>query len=135
MLLYSVINLNKGSGLNFEIKESAASSAIPEVSLLKAGTYYLGKARARDIFKMVLTSEAEEPQETEITVSKILEASQNLKLVGISWSEDPDVIIEDTNQERAYFLKRGQKINDLTVKAIFKDKVILSYNDEEVEIK
>ncbi|MFC1658262.1 hypothetical protein ACFL1D_02625 [Candidatus Omnitrophota bacterium] len=131
----SMINLNKSSSLTVEINKIAASSKLPEASLIKAGSYYLSKARARDIFKMGLTSVAELSESTEMPISKMLQASQNLQLVGISWSKDPDVIIEDTKVDRAYFLKRGQKINDLTVKAIFKDKVVLSYNEEEIELK
>jgi len=45
------------------------------------------------------------------------------------------MIIEDTQAKRAYFLKRGQMINDFEVKAIFKDKVILSYQGEEIELR
>ena len=131
----SMIDLNKNSSLAFEIKENADSSVLAEASLLKADAYYLGKARARDIFKMGLTSVADSEQATEVPVSGISEAVRNLKLVGISWSDDPDIIIEDTQVQRAYFLKRGQMINDFTVKAVFKDKVILSYNEEEIELR
>ncbi|MGD9014620.1 MAG: hypothetical protein PVI33_01160 [Candidatus Omnitrophota bacterium] len=131
----SMINLNKDPSLAFEINEASVSSALVEASLLKADAYYLGKARTRDIFKMGLTSVADAEQITEVPVSGISEAVGKLKLVGISWSDDPDIIIEDTQVQRAYFLKRGQKINDFTVKAVFKDKVILSYNEEEVELK
>jgi type II secretory pathway component PulC len=131
----SIVNLNKKAGLTFEIKKIAASSVIPEASLLKAASFYLEKARTRDIFKMGLASVAESKEILKTPISKIAEASQYLKLVGISWSEDPDVIIEDTKSKRAYFLKRGQIINDFEVKAIFKDKVILSYNGEEIELR
>ena len=69
------------------------------------------------------------------STSRIAEASKNLKLVGISWSDDPDVIIEDTKAGMAYFLKKGQMINDLKLKEVFKDKVILGYQEEEVELR
>lgn len=133
--LISVVNLNRKSGLEFDIKKISAPSSLPEVSLLKVASYYLEKARARDIFKMGLVSVADTKQVTETPTSKIAQAMQNLKLVGISWSEDPDAIIEDTQAGRAYFLKRGQMIKDFTVKAIFKDKVILSYQGEEIELR
>ena len=131
----SMINLNSKSGLAFETKKIDASVAIPQASLLKATSYYLEKARARDIFKMGLTSAAETGDLPTVPVSRIAEASRKLKLVGISWSKDPDVIIEDTKAEKAYFLKRGQMIDDIEVKAIFKDKVILSYQGEEIELR
>jgi len=134
-LIISMINLNKKSSLAFEIKKNIVSSGLPEISLLKAASYYLEKARARDIFKMGLTSAAETGDLPTVPVSRIAEASRKLKLVGISWSKDPDVIIEDTKAEKAYFLKRGQMIDDIEVKAIFKDKVILSYQGEEIELR
>jgi type II secretory pathway component PulC len=134
-LIISVANLNKKSSLEFKIKKMASATGFSEVSLLKVSSYYLEKARARDIFKMGLGGVAEAKQVTRTPVSKIAEATQNLKLVGISWSEDPDVIIEDTKAGRAYFLKRGQTINDFTVKAVFRDKVILSYQGEEIELR
>lgn len=132
----SIANLNKKSDLSFEIKKITIPSELPGVSLLKAASYYLEKARSRDIFKMGLSSAAGAQETTsKPPTSKIAEAMQNLKLVGISWSEDPDVIIEDTKVNRAYFLKKGQTINEFKVKAIFRDKVILSYEEEEIELK
>jgi type II secretory pathway component PulC len=68
--------------------------------------------------------------------SRIIEATQNLKLVGISWSNDPDVMIEDTQNHRTLFLKKGRLINnEIKVEAIFKDKVVLSYQGEEIELR
>ncbi|MBU1871746.1 MAG: hypothetical protein KKH80_02980, partial [Candidatus Omnitrophica bacterium] len=134
-LAFSLMNLNKKSGFEFEAKKVSPSSGIPDMSLLKVASFYIEKARMRDIFRMGLSSVVEAGQATEVPISKIAEASKILKLVGISWSEDPDVIIEDTQAKRSYFLKRGQAISDFTVKAIFKDKVVLSYQGEEFELK
>lgn len=133
-LMISIVSLNKKSSLEFQIKKTAAA-VFPETSLLKVSSYYLEKARARDIFKMGLGSVSEAKDVSQVPVSKLAEAAQNLKLVGISWSEDPDVIIEDAKAGRAYFLKRGQTINDFIVKAVFKDKVVLSYQGEEIELR
>jgi type II secretory pathway component PulC len=56
--------------------------------------------------------------------------------VGISWSADPDVMIEDGKTQRTIFLKKGQLVdNEIRVEAVFKDKVILSYKGEEIELK
>ena len=70
------------------------------------------------------------------TASRASEATKNLALVGISWSNDPDVMIEDTKDNRTFFLKKGQLIdNQIKVEAIFKDHVVLSYGGEEVELR
>jgi len=102
-------------------------------SLLKSGSYYLEKARTRDIFTM---GTKKMPDTRRGPSQKILEATQNLKLVGISWSYDPDVMIEDTKTQRTYFLKKGQVMEGgLKLESVFKDKVILTYEGEEVELR
>lgn len=102
---------------------------------LNTVSYYLQKAKDRNIFAMadaLIDKESEKKQKR----SLMEEIVQNLRLVGISWSDDPVAIIEDTNRKQAFFLKKGQKINDLTVKEIYyKDKVILSYAGQEIELR
>ena len=45
-------------------------------------------------------------------------------------------MIEDSKTQRTFFLKKGQIIEiDLVLKDVFKDKVILSYGGEEVELR
>jgi len=147
LILYLVINLSayvtsmvRGPRLIFVEEETSIKPAanFQGISALKnAASYYIEKARQRDIFKMgetrtkVLAQEAAPKQ----TIPKIIEATQHLKLVGISWSADPDAMIEDTQASRTLFVKRGQMIGDVEVRAIFKDKVILSYGGEETELK
>lgn len=134
--IFSLSISNKRSNLEFKIKEIGKQVDIPESSLLKVSSFYLEKARVRDLFKMGLPSVAEvEGQSAAPTFISISDRSKSLKLVGISWSDDPDVMIENTKENRTYFLKRGQMIDDFKIKAIFKDKVILSYRGEEIELK
>ena len=99
----------------------------------KTAAYYFEKVAQRDIFKM---GPKPLPTEKQKVVSPVVtEATKNLKLVGISWSDNPDAMIEDTQAKRTFFLKRGQKIGKMKIQAIFRDKVILSYEDEEVILK
>ena len=64
------------------------------------------------------------------------EAIQNLALVGISWSSNPDAIVEDKAAQRTFFVKRGQMVGDaIKVEAIFKDHVVVVYEDKEYEIR
>lgn len=137
--LISTIRLNKMPDLKLQL-EKGAQSSIQAVSPLKVLPYYLERIRARDIFKMVskkaassdtegAESEAKGPSE------KITEATKTLRLAGISWSDDPDVMIEDTKTQKTYFLKKGQRIDSVKIQAVFKDKVILSYEGEEIELR
>lgn len=147
LILYLVINLGsyianmvKGPNLAFVEEQTSAKpvTSFQGISALKnAASYYIEKARQRDIFKMGETRSKVLAQETapKSTIPKIVEATQHLKLVGISWSADPDAMIEDTQAMRTLFVKRGQMIGDVEVRAIFKDKVVLSYGGEETELK
>ncbi|MCM8797134.1 MAG: hypothetical protein NC923_04565, partial [Candidatus Omnitrophica bacterium] len=104
--------------------------------LKRSASYYSEKIRERDIFKMQTkktVSAAEALPKT--PSSRIIEATQHLRLVGISWSNDPDAMIEDSKALRTFFIKRGQMIGEVKVQAIFKDKVILSYAGEEIELR
>ncbi len=109
-------------------------------------SYYLESPRSRNIFKFgdfVVEEELEEGEYEEVaapiekTISKAELLSQKLGLVGISWSDDPDVMVENLGTKKIYFLKRGQRIDGLIkVEAIFEDRVILTYDDgKEMELQ
>lgn len=134
-LFVSVINLNKKPDyLKSAIKGGEMTTAdIGEtLGLNKAASYYLEKVRQRDIFKMGAKGAV---PAVKAPTPRIVEATQHLKLVGISWSNDPDALIEDARALRTFFVKRSQMIGEVKVQAIFKDKVILSYGGEEIELK
>lgn len=121
------------------LENGSSINLMERVFLKKAVSYYLEKMAQRDIFRMgavqkVTTADGVQT-EMKVTSSKILDATESLKLVGISWSGNPDAIIEDTKQTKTFFVKPGQRIGDIKVEAIFKDKVILSYQGEETELK
>jgi type II secretory pathway component PulC len=138
-LSVSTINSRKDLDLTFKTKsEKVQEGDSSEVfSSLKVLSFYLEKARQRDIFKMGVKKPTAEAAVIPRGPSRaMLEATENLKLVGISWSEDPDVMIEDIKNKRTFFLKKGQTIdNEIKIQAVFKDKVILSYRGEEIELR
>ena len=131
----STLNLRQDLKLKIDAQDSADAKISTIGSFLKAASYYLEKARSRDIFSMV----AETPVDSgpkKGPSQKLLEIAQNYKLVGISWSNDPDVMIENTKTQNTFFLKKGQIVeNDLKVKEVFKNKVILSLGNEEIELQ
>jgi len=105
-------------------------------SFLQPEDYYVDKTRKRNLFdlgdlpKKQIVFKEEEKRKT-----KLEQMVETLKLVGISWSESPDAIIEDTEKNKSYFVQTGHMINGIKVQAILKDKVILHYDAEEVELK
>ena len=133
----SLINLKKMPHLEFKPQGGISFAPGQEPSFLKkAASYYFEKVRERDIFKMgAKPASAAIEAPVRAPSSRIIEATQHLKLVGISWSNDPDAMIEDTQAVRTFFVKRGKMIGEIKVQAIFKDKVVLSYAGEEMELR
>ncbi len=60
------------------------------------------------------------------------------KLVGVAWLDLPEsasIMIEDTRTKTTYFLKTGEQLEGVTVKTIYTDRVVFSYENEETTIK
>ncbi|MFH1189760.1 MAG: hypothetical protein V1682_03640 [Candidatus Omnitrophota bacterium] len=136
----SLVNMNKAHRLGDEAIGKGEKYESPKETAIikKAISYYLEKVGQRDIFKMgakKAVAPAARKEAKAAPSSAIIEATQDLKLVGISWSKDPDAMIEDTKLMRTYFVKRGGSIGDIKVQAMFKNKVILSYGGEEIELR
>jgi len=131
-LVISLITLGKAPRLESNTAAVKIETIFPEpAGLKKAVSYYLDKVRERDIFTMGLKKAAVDL----LPSSKSLDVSSSLKLVGISWSSDPDAMIEDTKELKTFFVKRGEMVGEAKVQAIFKDKVVLSLGKEEFELR
>ncbi|MFH1782902.1 MAG: hypothetical protein ABH848_04740 [Candidatus Omnitrophota bacterium] len=146
IFLTSMSSLDKMPALELGSSKDIEIGSVKESPVLKKNVYYyLDKVSDRNIFKMGTQEEVAEIIETEELVerpdqkvaikSALSENMANLKLVGISWSASPDAIIENTTTYNTYFVKRGQTVGELKVEAVLKDKVILSYEGEEAELK
>ena len=107
------------------------------IAPLEETSYYLQKISGRDIFRE--GKKEEKPVDAapvQATSTTTAEAIQSLALVGISWSQNPDAIIEDKAHQRTFFVKRGQMVgDDVKVEAIFKDHVVVTYEDKEYELR
>ncbi len=102
-----------------------------EALLLKPFSFYLENIKKRDIFRM-----GRKPAlEGELISSKAAEATQNLRVVGISWSEQPDAMIEDIKAGKTYFVKKGQMAGEFKVEVIYKDRVTLRCGMENIDIR
>ena len=135
-ICFAVVSLTKLPALKFSAQGAKEEAApLQNVSVLKnAISYYVEKVQQRDIFKIGARPVPQNASPKEPT-PKIIEETQRFKLVGISWSKNPDAMIEDTVALRTFFVKRGQMLGRVKVEGIFKDKVILSFDGEETELK
>jgi type II secretory pathway component PulC len=122
---------------DFAVESTRSPISTPEDDLsVKKISYYLEKVRSRDLFKFGdLPSREPEPPPEEIQ-SPQETPLDSLVLVGIGFSDDPDVMIKDAKTDKIYFLKRGDRIEGKAkVEAIFADKVILTYQGQELELR
>ena len=122
---------------NFVLQKDQSIDLTPEkMSPLKDELYYTGKASSRNIFGEFKEPAAKKGEKPAAQSADNNEAIKALSLVGISWSASPDAIVEDKTKQKTYFLKRGQEFGDgIKVEAIFKNKVVLSLDDQEFELK
>lgn len=63
---------------------------------------------------------------------------KNFRLVGVSLADNPKdsyAMIEDTNAKVTYFLKQDETIQGLKVADIQSDRVVFSYQDQQVELR
>lgn len=138
-LIYYVIRmsleLKRASNLILQPDDQPAAEQTLEEPEVKNLSYYLEKAGGRSLF--TIEKVPEEAKVVEPPPSpKEIERTKNFSLVGISWSSDPEAMIEDSQNKRTYFVKRGQALdNEVKVVTIFKDKVIMTYKGKEFELR
>lgn len=140
---YFLIELRNGFGLVLQDVEFSVEDVIPPESLklfvpqVNSIAYYLDKMSGRDLFKPYEKKDvgsAETPTDKASLENKM----SKYKMVGVAWLDVPEsatVMIEDKNNSTTRFLKEGDKIDDVTVKTIFTNKVVFSYANEEIVIK
>ncbi|RKY41773.1 MAG: hypothetical protein DRP85_05170 [Candidatus Makaraimicrobium thalassicum] len=85
-------------------------------------------ARGRNIFMRG-------PQPSVVKGKKDRTEISALRLTGVLWSKNPQVMIEDTESNKTYFLSAGEKVSRWEVKRIYRDKVILANPDGEWELR
>lgn len=134
----SLDNMKRLPRLQFDVKDTIKAGKFSDVSPLKAASYYIERVLDRNIFKMGSEYIVEEVKDVVVVdpTDNAIEATKHLRLVGISWSNDPDAMVEDTRSARTFFVKRGQMIGGkIKVQAISKESIILMYEGQEVELR
>ena len=124
--------------IDVAIDSSASKALTNSISAIKNLNDYFGLIDQRNIFQPFEKKIVEEKIEAPAETKKISAMTEKLKLVGISWldsAETASVMIEDQESGATYFVRQGEKVKDLTVKTIYTDRVVLTYEDEETTIK
>ncbi|HSA30912.1 MAG TPA: hypothetical protein P5160_03830 [Candidatus Omnitrophota bacterium] len=102
---------------------------------------YVAAVSARNIFqpfeeKKIVKEEAV-PAEI-LGIQKVIDRTKDLKLVGISWLDTADsasAMVENTGSGVTYFLRPGDKINEVLVTSIYADSIVVEFQGEQLEIK
>ena len=63
--------------------------------------------------------------------NRLAELTASLTVVGIGLGRVPDALIEDTEEKRTFFVRIGDRINDLVVESIESNGVVVSYEGQE----
>ncbi len=122
--------------VQFSLDQSIPKSLDLTESKPKDIAFYAQKISERNIFKPY---EKEVLDKTNVPVKPTLAKKlSQYKLVGVAWLDLPEtasVMFEDTATGMTHFLREGEKLDDVTIKAIYTDRTVLSYENEEITIK
>ena len=67
--------------------------------------------------------------------AKLQDLIASLAVVGINRGTIPEALVEDSQAKKTYFLKVGDQVNGLTVKAIDQNGVAVTYEGEETTLQ
>ena len=115
-----------------------------EITPFQEPAFYLDQIKKRDIFNEFKVPKPPPPivepkkplpppPPPKVTIQ---EKAKDLKIMGISWGNDPKVIIKNESTQEVHFMEEGQKIKgtDIHVKKILKDEILISSEDEEMKM-
>lgn len=90
----------------------------------------LKEAMTRNVFTLAPTKIEVESQGTDYN-----QMVADLKVVGIIWSDNPQAMIESKKEAKTFLLNKHDKIQQLTIKEIRKDKVVVTAEGREWELR
>jgi hypothetical protein len=135
---------------------SPSATEAPPAAALRPVEDSLGEVDQRDLFNPVVARVAPpeplKPPDTNVAVAPpkppepppkpaeptaldvLREKAKTLKLVGIMWGPVPIVMIEDTVKNETSFLKEQDTIDQIRIKAILRDRAVLTYGNADYDL-
>lgn len=121
--IYRILNLSS-------VKTTPQSLlALQESAELQPLPQYLTSLSSHSLFGIP------EKEKSSSIGNSIKELTRNFRLQGIVVLEQPEAILNDAGSQKTFFVKQGERLGELTLKAILADSVVLVYGDEKIEIK
>lgn len=103
---------------------------------LNSLSFYLSEVNKRDIFSSPRVTKEKQKVELQKKKKEIANLVKNFNLVGIFYGEGvTQAMIEDRNINKTYFVQEKDKLKQLEIKSISRDKVVLGYEGEEWELR
>lgn len=109
-------------------------AVIPEPLEPRPFSYYAAQIRDRDIFQTAQDQKVIPPAPVEMIPVLPMDLTTKLKIVGIVLDKNSEVIVEDLEEKKTYFLHKGDRIRNAIVKEIKEGKVIFQYNNQTIEL-
>jgi hypothetical protein len=119
------------------LETSAKAAFIGDLNVeqLKPEEAYAQEITSRNIFALSAPPPAV-PATAVIKPNPVIEdIITAYRLVGIIWSESPQAILEDTKTNSTTLVNRGSDLKGARIKDILKDRVILSYDNKDIELR
>ena len=128
--------LSRAVDFSKDIKASDVTSALGILPQYKPLAAFLETITERNIFRPYEKKE-ELPSNVAPGAEKIALKIKGLKLVGISWLDVPDSasIMVENPDGATVFLKEKDTVSGVLVKKIFADRVIFTYEGQEMEMR
>ena len=123
VLTNNVDNLKKGVDIS---NPASANIPLPDINM----DDLLASLRTRNIFTFI----PPKSQTTEVA-SDVMSLINNMKLVGIIWSDNPQAMIEDTKEQKTYLLNQGEQLGQVKIKTIYRDKVVVTKEGQDWELR
>jgi len=139
-LLYN-FKFGKQETVTISLEETTSSSetvapVIPTAVEPQPFSYYAEKMGGRNIFDSA-PGQTVTPDQLPLEVmapQPLPDITTKLKIVGIVLDKNAEVILEDLEEQKTYFLRKGDRIRDAVVQEIEEGKVILIYNNQTIEL-
>ena len=115
-------------------QESSEGGQAPADETLKPQADYRAALIGRNPFGLT-TSDSSSTSEPKHAKNRLTELVAGLTIVGINRGRVPEALIEDATAKRTFVVKVGDVVNELTVKSIDENGVIVSHEGEETTLQ
>jgi type II secretory pathway component PulC len=124
LFIDTVISKGENSRYQAKVRPAAESNVSGETEKLSGQDPDMSYVESRDLFEPQASSSHGKPGESS------LDKLKDISLRGIIAGDDPQAIIEDSKNQKTYFLNKGQTMNGITVRDILDGRVIIELNGE-----